>query len=99
MFFRSIGSHYKYDIDNGISLWCFAQKSGLFIPFITQIFSEKIFSDNIARPLDEAKEKCIQWRNELAACNYDIKAWNDWDKKLSPPTISKYDFHNTLQEE
>ena len=76
---RKFGSHYKCDIENGISLWCFYLQKDSVIPFIVNPLSH-CWKIHPMTALD-AREVCISWRDELANFDYDYDTWLESQKK------------------
>lgn len=76
---RKFGSHYKCDLENGISLWCFYLQKDSVIPFIVNPSMRRWRIDPMTA-LD-AREVCISWRDELANFDYDYDTWLESRKK------------------
>lgn len=75
---RSFGAHYKCDVANSISFWCFNSGENRFLMRIIKLGHAHLsIWNNSAKTLDEARELFATFNKEMAECGYNIDIWKE----------------------
>ena len=78
---RSFGAHYKCDVANSISFWCFNLGENRFLMRIVKLGHAHMgIGNDCAITLDKARELFATFNNEMAEYGYNIDIWVEQKK-------------------